>query len=85
VVYAPLEAIVGGAVARDLLLTGRPIDAEEARRLHLVTEVVEPGELPAALDATMARVAGAPRDALRRTKAKAIERAGIVRGGSLDL
>ena len=33
VVYSPLHELVGGAVARDLCLTGRPIDAAEALRL----------------------------------------------------
>src|SRR5262245_5147562 len=85
VVSGPLEAIVGGGVARDLLLTGRRIDAATALRVGLVTELVEPDELPAALDATMARIAGAPRDALMRTKAKAIARAGITLSPTLSL
>src|SRR5215216_1196953 len=33
VVYGPLHDLVGGAVARDLCLTGRSIDAAEALRL----------------------------------------------------
>src|SRR6266850_1837164 len=36
---------VGHKVARDLLLTGRLIDAAEAHRYGLVNEVVEPGRL----------------------------------------
>lgn len=36
---------VGHKIARDLLLTGRILEAEEARRLGLVNEVVEPGRL----------------------------------------
>lgn len=85
VVYGPLEAMVGGGVARDLLLTGRTIDAADALRLGVVTQVVEPDELPALLDATMARIAGAPRDALIRTKAKAMRRSGVVPGPTLEL
>ena len=37
VVYGPLHDLVGGAIARELVLTGREIDAGEALRLHLVT------------------------------------------------
>jgi enoyl-CoA hydratase/carnithine racemase len=77
VVYAPLEAIVGGGVARDLLLTGRRLDATEALRVGLVSQVVEADALSDLLDTVMSRVASAPPDAIRRTKAKALRRAGI--------
>ena len=43
VVYGPLHDLVGGAVARDLALTGRVVEAEEAQALGLVSRVV-PGE-----------------------------------------
>jgi enoyl-CoA hydratase len=77
VVYAPLEAIVGGGVARDLLLTGRRLDAAEALQVGLVSQVVAPEELPGSLEAVMQRVAAAPHDAIRRTKAKALRRAAV--------
>jgi enoyl-CoA hydratase len=85
VVYGPLEAAVGGAMARDLLLTGRPLDAEAALRIGLVSEVVAPDELAALVDTTMQRVASAPRSALVRTKAKAARRAGVELLPTLDL
>lgn len=85
VLYAPLEALVGGAVARDLLLTGRELDAAAALAVNLVSAVVAPADLAAELDDTMARIAAAPRDVLRRTKAKAIRRAAIDLAPSLEL
>lgn len=45
-----LPKIVGAGVARELMLSGRIIDAAEAYRIHLVHEVVGPDDLmPAAL------------------------------------
>ena len=76
VIYRPLHDLVGGAVARDLTLTGRSIDAHEALRLHLVSAVVPDGEVVAAAEAMAREVAQAPRDILMRTKKKAIKRAG---------
>src|SRR5262249_31635794 len=45
VVYGPLHDLVGGAVARELVLTGRSVDAAEALTLHLVSAVVAPDDL----------------------------------------
>ena len=84
VVYTPLQDLVGGAVARDLTMTGRPIDAEEALRLHVVSQVVPAGQARPAALAMAALIARAPRDVLRRTKAKAVRRAAVA-GATLDL
>jgi enoyl-CoA hydratase len=77
VVYGPLHDLVGGAVARDLAIGGREMNAQEALAVHLVNEVVEPDALAAATDAAVERVCAAPRDVLMRTKAKALRRAGF--------
>jgi enoyl-CoA hydratase len=77
VVYGPLEAVVGGGVARDLCFTGRAVDAAEALRLGLVSAVVAPEDLPAETALVTAAITQAPRDALLSTKRRALARAGI--------
>ena len=76
VVYGPLHDLVGGAVARELTIGGRELDAEQALAVHLVGEVVPPEVLPDAIKGAVARIVAAPRDVLVRTKAKALRRAG---------
>ena len=85
VVYGPLHDLVGASVARDLCLTGRVLEAAEARTLGLVSAVVPGEELPAQAAETAAAIARAPRDVLLRTKAKFVRRAGVVAGNTLDL
>jgi enoyl-CoA hydratase len=80
VVYGPLHDLVGGAVARELTIGGRELDADQALAVHLVGEVVPPEALAVATQATMARIVAAPRDVLMRTKAKALRRAGYAPG-----
>jgi len=77
VVYAPLHDLVGGAVARDLCLTGRRINAEEALQLGLVSRVVPDEDLRAAALAVAAEIAKGPREVLVRTKAKVLKRLSI--------
>lgn len=85
VVYAPLRELVGGAVARDLCLTGRELDAAQALALGLVSEVVPRDGLGEAIERVTKRIDGAPRDRLLRTKAKVIARAAIPPHATLDL
>jgi enoyl-CoA hydratase/carnithine racemase len=86
VVYGPLEALVGGAVARDLCFTGRTIEADEALRLGVVSRVVDPDALAAETAAVTALITQAPRAALLSTKHKALKRAGVDPASStLDL
>ena len=85
VVYGPLRDLVGGAIARELCMTGRLVGAEEALAMRLVNAVVEPDEvLPRALEMAAA-VAVAHRVTLMRTKAKALRQSGLVDGATLDL
>jgi enoyl-CoA hydratase len=77
VVYGPLHDLVGGAIARQLTMGGRELDAVEAQTLNLVSEVVAPEELMARVSQVMDRVCAAPRRVLARLKEKALERAGL--------
>lgn len=86
VVYGPLHDLVGGAVARELTIGGRELNADEALAVHLVGDVVEPEGLIQHTMGTIERVCVAPRDVLVRTKAKALRRAGIDRSApTLDI
>jgi enoyl-CoA hydratase/carnithine racemase len=85
VVFAPLHDLVGGAVARELCFTGRVVEATEAKELGLVSSVVAPGDLMAEVTRFSDHIVRAPRDVLLRTKAKAIRRANVVTGDTLDL
>jgi enoyl-CoA hydratase len=66
---ARLLDIVGGGPARDLLLTGRSVDAAEALRMGLVTRVVPDGTLGVAADELAAGIARHPRGGLAASKA----------------
>ena len=71
--YTILSQIVGGAIARDLCLSGRHIDATEAHRIGLVSSVVAADRLMDETAAYARTVAEAPLEALKAVKA------GIVR------
>ena len=85
VVYSPLHELVGGAIARELVLTGRSISADEALALHLVSRVVTPETVvEVAVDyATM--MTRSTRELLRRAKTKIRARASIANAPTLDL
>lgn len=84
VVYGPLHDLVGGAIARELCLTGRSLSAAEALAIRLVTTVVPAGQAVPEARRVAGMITRAPREVLVRTKAKAVRRAGVT-GSTLDL
>ena len=69
-----LPRLIGRAKALEMLLTGEVIDAEEARRIGLVSQVVEPEDLNAVVDQVADQIARAAPIAARYAK-EAVARA----------
>jgi enoyl-CoA hydratase len=63
-----LPRVVGSARARELILTGRVVDAEEAARIGLVHEVVPAGEARARADEIAGEIAARGPLAVREAK-----------------
>lgn len=80
-----LPRVVGLGRALELILTGRPVEAEEAQRIGLVNELVAPGaQLERALELAR-RLAAFPQDTMLADRRAAIEGAGLPLAEGLDL
>lgn len=65
---AGLTAIVGAALAKELIFTSRVVDAEEAQRIGLANRVVSPEELSASVEELATAIADASPLAVRWAK-----------------
>jgi len=72
--YGPLAEVIGGGLARDLCLSGRRIDAQEALRIGLVSKVVPAERLQSEALALANTIAEAPLAALKTVKQMIIGR-----------
>jgi len=72
-----LPRVIGMGRALELILTGRPVEAEEAHRIGLVNELVEPGkQLERALELAE-RIAAFPQETMLADRRAAIEGFGL--------
>jgi enoyl-CoA hydratase len=80
-----LPQAIGMGRAMELILTGRAVEAEEALRIGLVTEVVQPGrQLDRALELAE-RLAGFPQETMLSDRRAALEGAGLALADGLEL
>jgi enoyl-CoA hydratase/carnithine racemase len=67
-----LPRLIGQSRAMDMILTGRPVEAEEALRFGLANRVVPAGEARSAAESLAATIAGFPQTCMRGDRASVL-------------
>jgi enoyl-CoA hydratase len=80
-----LPRVVGMGRALELILSGRPVDAEEAHRIGLVNEIVPKGRHVERALEFAERLAGFPQETMLADRRAAIEGAGLPLAEGLEL
>ncbi len=79
-----LPRLIGLSRALDLIMTGRPVTAEEALSMGLVHRVVPKGTARQAAEALAAEIAAFPQPALRADRRSALEQFGLPLQAALE-
>ena len=72
-----LSRLIGHSRALDLILTGRPVGAEEALAMGLANRVVADGEARAAAEALAAQIAALPQTCMQHDRLSSYEQWGL--------
>ena len=78
-----LPRLIGASRAMDLILTGRPVPAEEALSIGLVNRLVDDGQSLAAAQELAASLARFPQTCLREDRLSMLESEGLDESGAL--